>query len=256
MSALLEVRGLSRHYGALRAVDGVSFALAPGDIQALIGPNGAGKSTLFRMLMGETRPTEGEARFDGRRITGLSPARIARWGVGRTFQITGTWASMRVIENVQTALLAHRRRGLSLRGFATRLYRAEAQALLETVGLAEVAERPAAILAYGDLKRLELAIALALEPRLLLMDEPTAGMAAGERGELMQTVTRIARETGMTILFTEHDMDVVFGHAERIMVLDRGALIAEGAPEAVRADPRVREVYLGGGLDPEALADA
>ncbi|SFQ20365.1 branched-chain amino acid transport system ATP-binding protein [Roseivivax halotolerans] len=256
MSALLDVRDLSRHYGALRAVDGVSFELAAGDVRALIGPNGAGKSTLFKMLMGETRPNSGEVYFGGARITGLRPARIVRRGIGRTFQITGTWASMSVAENVQTACLAHDGRTLSILPYARHLHRERAEALLDTVGLADQADRPAAVLAYGDLKRLELAIALAGEPRLLLMDEPTAGMAATERTDLMETVTRIARETGMTILFTEHDMDVVFAHAERVMVLDRGALIAEGTPEEVRADARVREVYLGVGLDPEALADA
>ncbi|MHA6326676.1 ABC transporter ATP-binding protein [Roseivivax sp. CAU 1753] len=256
MTPLLAVDHLSRHYGALHAVDDVSFTLAAGDIRALIGPNGAGKSTLFKMLMGEIRPTSGRVLFEDRWITGLTPPRIFRRGVGRTFQITGTWPSMTVLENVQTALLSHQRRSFSLIPYARRLEVEAARALLETVGMAEQADRPADILAYGDLKRLELAIALSHDPKLLLMDEPTAGMAATERAELMTTVTDIARDRGMTILFTEHDMDVVFAHAEAVMVLDRGRLIAEGPPDAVRADPRVQQVYLGAGLDEEALRDA
>ncbi|SIS98496.1 amino acid/amide ABC transporter ATP-binding protein 1, HAAT family [Roseivivax lentus] len=256
MTALLQVTHLARHYGALRAVEDVSFDLAPGEIRALIGPNGAGKSTLFKMLMGETRPTAGTVSFEGRRITGLRPAQICRRGVGRTFQITGTWPSMTVLENVQTACLAARRRTFSLMGYARRQEVAPARALLGIVGMAEQAERPAAVLAYGDLKRLELAIALANDPKLLLMDEPTAGMAATERADLMNTVTGIARDRGMTILFTEHDMDVVFAHAESVMVLDRGRLIAHDTPDAVRADPRVQAVYLGTGLDAAALDDA
>ncbi|QFS84144.1 Lipopolysaccharide export system ATP-binding protein LptB [Roseivivax sp. THAF40] len=256
MSALLSVEGLSRHYGALRAVDEVSFTLAPGDIRALIGPNGAGKSTLFKMLMGETRPTSGSVTFEGRRITGLSPAQICRRGVGRTFQITGTWPSMTVLENVQTARLSARRRSFAVLPFARSLEVEASRDLLANVGMSDQADRPAAVLAYGDLKRLELAIALAHTPKLLLMDEPTAGMAATERADLMETVTGIARDRGMTILFTEHDMDVVFEHARTVMVLDRGQLIAHDTPDAVRADPRVQEVYLGAGLDPEALDDA
>ncbi len=256
MSVLLSVEGLARHYGALRAVDDVSFTLAPGEVRALIGPNGAGKSTLFKMLMGETRPTAGQVVFDGRRITGLGPAEICRRGVGRTFQITGTWPSMTVMENVQTARLSATGRSFALLPFARRLEVAPARALLETVGMSDQADRPAAVLAYGDLKRLELAIALAHDPRLLLMDEPTAGMAATERADLMQTVTGIARDRGMTILFTEHDMDVVFAHAQTVMVLDRGHFIAHDTPDAVRADPRVQEVYLGSGFEAEALGDA
>ncbi|ETX30183.1 ABC transporter ATP-binding protein [Roseivivax isoporae] len=247
MTPILEARHLSRHFGALRAVDDVSFSLAPGELLALIGPNGAGKSTCFNMLMGQLRPTAGTVILDGTDITGKKPRHIWRMGVGRTFQITATYASMTVAENVQVALLSHHRRTFAFLPYATRLYRDEARALLDTVGMADQADRHAAILAYGDLKRLEIAMALAHAPKLLLMDEPTAGMAPRERVALMQLVADIVAERGVSVLFTEHDMDVVFAHAHRIMVLNRGQLIANGAVEAIRADPKVQEVYLGGG---------
>jgi branched-chain amino acid transport system ATP-binding protein len=243
--SVLAVEGLRRAFGGVQAVAGVSFAVAAGEMLALIGPNGAGKTTCFNMVGGQIRPDGGTVRLDGREITGLAPRAVWRRGVGRTFQITATFASMTVRENVQVALLARA-------GRVWRFWRAadgfavdEADALLDRVGMAAQAERPAGVLAYGDLKRLELAVALAGRPRLLLMDEPTAGMAPGERGALMALARRIARDEGVAVLFTEHDMDVVFGVADRVMVLDRGVAIAEGAPDAVRADARVRAVYLG-----------
>jgi branched-chain amino acid transport system ATP-binding protein len=241
----LEVEGLARAFGGVRAVDGVSFVLHPGEMLALIGPNGAGKSTLFNMLGGQLAPDAGRVRLLGRDITGLPPRRIWRLGVGRSFQITATFGSMTVRENVQMALLSHRRRLLDPWRPVVRMDVAEADALLARVGMADQAERPCGVLAYGDLKRVELAVALANTPRLLLMDEPTAGMAPRERAALMALAARIAREGAIAVLFTEHDMDVVFAHADRVLVLDRGRLIAEGPPAAVRADPRVRAVYLG-----------
>jgi branched-chain amino acid transport system ATP-binding protein len=247
MSApLLQVEGLAKSYAGVQAVRGVDFTLEAGGILALIGPNGAGKSTCFNMLNGQIRPDAGRVRLQGRDITGLAPRRVWRLGVGRTFQIAATFASMTVRENVQVALLSHHRRfGL---GFAGRAYRAEADALLDLVGLGDAAERACGELAYGDVKRLELSIALANAPKLLLMDEPTAGMAPRERVALMRLTAEVARQRRIGVLFTEHDMDVVFEHADRIMVLNRGALIAEGSPEAVRRDPQVRAVYLGDGL--------
>ncbi|MEO0429609.1 MAG: ABC transporter ATP-binding protein [Pseudomonadota bacterium] len=250
---VLEAIGLSKHFGGLAAVDDVSFALAPGEKLAIIGPNGAGKSTCFNMLMGQLKPTAGEVRLDGQRITGLSPRAVWRRGVGRTFQITATYPSMTVVENVQMALMSHYHGLFALAALASRQHRAEAEALLARVGMAAQAERHAAILAYGDLKRLELAVALAGTPKLLLMDEPTAGMAPAERASLMGLVDETVAERGISVLFTEHDMDVVFGHADRILVLNRGHLIAEGDAETVRADPKVQAVYLGGGV--EAAAD-
>ena len=243
----LEVRALTKNFGGVRAVQSVSFAVDAGEMLALIGPNGAGKSTCFNMLNGQIRPDAGTVLLEGRDITGLAPRSVWRLGVGRTFQITATFASMTVRENVQMALLSHHRRLLDIWNPVARLDSAEADALLALVGMEAQAGRACGVLAYGDLKRVELAIALANAPRLLLMDEPTAGMAPGERASLMALTARIAAAKKIAVLFTEHDMDVVFGHADRVLVLDRGALIAEGAPEQVRADARVRAVYLGSG---------
>ncbi|MEZ5654199.1 MAG: ABC transporter ATP-binding protein [Burkholderiaceae bacterium] len=243
--AILQVEHLSKSFGGVQAVAGVDFHVMPGEMVALIGPNGAGKSTCFNMLNGQLRPDGGRIRLAGQDITGLAPRRVWRLGVGRTFQITATFGSMTVRENVQMALLSHRRQLRRLWRPARAHHRQAAAALLARVGLADQSDRAAAVLAYGDLKRLELAIALAHAPRLLLMDEPTAGMGPAERVELMALTESIARASGMAVLFTEHDMDVVFGHADRVLVLDCGRLIAEGDPSRVRADPRVREVYLG-----------
>ncbi|MFC0217153.1 ABC transporter ATP-binding protein [Pseudochelatococcus lubricantis] len=248
MSALLQAEGLSKSFGGVEAVRGVSFELDAGRILAMIGPNGAGKSTCFNMLNGQITPDAGHVRLGGIDITGLGPAAVWRLGVGRTFQITATFASMKVRENVQVALLSFRRRAFSFRGFAGAACRGEADGLLALTGLADQADRPCGELAYGDLKRLELAVALANNPRLLLMDEPTAGMAARERTALMRLAAAVAREKNVAVLFTEHDMDVVFEHADAVMVLDRGERIAFGTPQEVRRDPRVRAVYLGEGF--------
>ncbi len=248
MSApILEVENLSKSYGGVHAVRGVSFTLAAGEILALIGPNGAGKSTCFNMLNGQISRDTGSVRILGRDTAGLRPREIWRLGVGRTFQITATYPSMTVRENVQVALLSHHRELGRLFGFAGARHHAEADRLLGLVGMRDLAERPCGELAYGDLKRLELAIALVNEPRLLLMDEPTAGMAPKERVALMRLTATIAREQSIGVLFTEHDMDVVFEHADRIMVLNRGSLIAGGTPAEVRNNPDVKAVYLGEG---------
>lgn len=246
--SLLAVTKLMKSYGGVHAVRGVSFSLAEGEVLALIGPNGAGKSTCFNMLNGQIKPDVGSIVFRGREIAGLTPRQVWALGVGRTFQIAAAFLSMTVIENVQVSLLSHDGALWSLTGAVKKRRRAEALELLDRVGLARQAERACAELAYGDVKRLELAMALANEPKLLLMDEPTAGMAPLERGQLMDLVARIARERKIGVLFTEHDMDIVFEHADRIMVLDRGSLIAEGDARSVRDNPAVRAVYLGEGL--------
>ncbi len=243
--SLLEVDGLKRSFDGVAAVAGVSFRLAAGEMLALIGPNGAGKSTCFNLLNGQLRPDAGRVRLDGADVTGLAPRRIWRLGVGRSFQVASVFPSMTVAENVQVALIAQAGQVFRFGRPAGEYFRAEADALLSQVGMAEQGARAAGVLAYGDVKRLELAMALANDPRLLLMDEPTAGMAPAERGALMALVRGLARERGAAVLFTEHDMDVVFSCADRILVLDRGRLIAEGDAAAVRADPRVRAVYLG-----------
>ena len=249
---VLGVEGLSKSFGGIKALDNVGFALAGGELLAMIGPNGAGKSTCFNLVGGQLRPDAGRVRLMGEDITGRPPREIWRRGVGRTFQIAATFGSMTLGENVQMALISHHRRLDSLWVPAAGLYRKEARNLLDKVGMADQAERRSDVLAYGDVKRVELAIALANRPRLLLMDEPTAGMAPDERAALMALTGRIAREDGIAVLFTEHDMDVVFGHADRIMVLDRGQVIAEGPPPAVRGDPRVRAVYLGAAVAGDA----
>jgi branched-chain amino acid transport system ATP-binding protein len=246
--ALLSVDGLTKSYGGVHAVRGVTFALKPGEILALIGPNGAGKSTCFDMLNGQKSPDSGRIMLLGKDTTGCAPREIWRLGVGRTFQITATFPTMTVRENVQVALVSHRGQLFNLFASTPRLAREEAGRLLELVGMSGYADRPCGELAYGDLKRLELAVALANQPKLLLMDEPTAGMAPRERIELMRLTARIAREQSIGVLFTEHDMDVVFEHADRILVLNRGNLIAEGTPAEVRGNPQVRAVYLGEGL--------
>jgi branched-chain amino acid transport system ATP-binding protein len=247
MTDTLAVAGLSKAFGGVRAVDNVSFSVAPGQLLAMIGPNGAGKTTCFNMLNGQLRPDAGTITLDGRSLVGMTPREIWRLGVGRTFQITSTFASMTVLENIQTALLSLHRRALALRPLVRDLYVDEAMALLERVGMADQAQRPCSILAYGDLKRVDLAIALGNEPTLLLMDEPTAGMAPRERIELMELAAGIVHERRISVLFTEHDMDVVFAHADRLIVLNRGQLIAEGRPDDVRNDPQVQEIYLGAG---------
>ena len=244
---VLTVRDLAKSFGGLRAVDGVSFSVLPGQMQALIGPNGAGKTTCFNILNGQLRPDAGTVLLAGQPITGLKPRAIWRRGVGRTFQITATFGSMTVRENVQLALISHAGEIWRPFGRARDRHREAADALLAQVGMAEQAERACGVLAYGDLKRVELAVALANDPKLLLMDEPTAGMAPRERIALMALTAGIAAARRIAVLFTEHDMDVVFSHSDSVIVLDRGRLIAHGTAEEVRSDPNVRAVYLGSG---------
>lgn len=241
----LEVRHLSKSYGGIRAVRDVSFTVDAGELVGMIGPNGAGKTTCFNMLNGQIAPDAGEILLGGRRLDGLPPHQIWRHGVGRTFQLTQTFGSMTVRENVQMALLSEKRRLFSFFSAATGFQTDRADDLLQRVGMREQAQRQCAVLAYGDLKRVELAVALANRPKLLLMDEPTAGMAAGERAALMRLAAELARGEGLAVLFTEHDMRVVFGFASRVIVLHAGEVIASGAPAEVRGNPRVKEVYLG-----------
>ncbi len=244
---VLAVRDLYKSFGGVRAVNGVSFEIGRGELMALIGPNGAGKSTCFNMIGGQLRPDAGDIRFEGRSIAELQPRQIWRLGVGRTFQVAATFASMTVIENVQLALASHRGRLHDLVGSLGACRRREAEALLDQVGMTDAAHRACRELAYGDVKRVELAIALANGPRLLLMDEPTAGMGPRERLDMMALVKRLVAERGVTVLFTEHSMDVVFAFADRIVVMARGALIAEGDAAAIRHNAQVQEVYLGTG---------
>ncbi len=242
---LLVVDRLNKRFGGVTAARDVSFSLEAGELLAVIGPNGAGKSTTFGMVGGQLKPDSGTVTLDSEAITGLPSRAIWRKGVGRTFQVAQTFVSMTVVENVQMALISGHGRTRDVVARATVLYRAEALALLERVGMAQQAERPVAELAYGDVKRVELAIALAGAPKLLLMDEPTAGMAPRERAALMELTAGIARRERIGVLFTEHDMDAVFAHADRILVLVRGEIITAGTPDEVRGDARVKQVYLG-----------
>ncbi|WP_342451188.1 ATP-binding cassette domain-containing protein [Piscinibacter koreensis] len=243
---LLEVRGLAKSFGGVVAVKDASFDLAAGEMLALIGPNGAGKTTCFNMVGGQLRPDAGSVKLDGSELVGLGPTAIGRRGVARTFQIAETFGSLTVLENVQLALLAQYGEAWRGWGRAEHRHRDEALALLEQVGMAAQAGRAMRVLAYGDVKRVELALALAMQPRLLLMDEPTAGMGPAERGALMALTRRLAREQSIGVLFTEHSMDVVFAHADRLIVLVRGELIAAGPPAVLREDAAVRAAYLGG----------
>ncbi len=245
--SILSIRSLSKTFGGVHAVDNVSFDLGEGEFLAMIGPNGAGKSTCFNMINGQLEPDGGEILFRGQSISGLQPRQIWRLGVGRTFQIAATFGSMTVAENVQMALISHA--GETYRAWrpAAAHHRARALELLQQVGMADAADRACRVLAYGDVKRVELAIAIANEPRLLLMDEPTAGMAPRERNELIALVKKLVVERGISVLFTEHSMDVVFAYADRILVLARGMLIADGTAESIRDNPEVQQVYLGTG---------
>ena len=242
---VLETHGLNKRFGGVQAVSRVDLTIPRGDLRAIIGPNGAGKTTLFNLITGDIRHDGGVVSFLGEEISALPPHEVCRRGIGRTFQITSVFRRLTVLENVQTALLSHHRRHHNLFARAARLYRDDAFALLERVGLGEQAPKPSGILSHGDQRRLELAIALASEPRLLMLDEPTAGMAPRERHALMALVQRIAADTGLTVLFTEHDMDVVFSVARRITVMHQGSVLAEGAPQEIRLDPDVQRIYLG-----------
>jgi branched-chain amino acid transport system ATP-binding protein len=245
--SLLQVKNLKKSYGGVAAVDDVSFELPAGQLLALLGPNGAGKTTCFNMVNGQLRPDAGSILFDGHELINMAPRAIWRLGVGRTFQIAETFGSMTVAENVQMALLSREKKIFHLWRPAASHYRDEAVDLLSQVGMEAQANRPCSVLAYGDVKRVELAIALANKPRLLLMDEPTAGMAPQERNALMALTKKLVVERNIAVLFTEHSMDVVFAYADRMIVLARGKLIAEGDGETIRNHPKVKEVYFGSG---------
>jgi ABC-type branched-subunit amino acid transport system ATPase component/ABC-type branched-subunit amino acid transport system permease subunit len=242
---LLAVRGLSRSFGGLHAVRDVDLVVHAGDRHAIIGPNGAGKSTLFNLITGRLKPDSGRVTFAGRDITGRPPHAIARTGIGRAFQITMIFPRLTVLQNLQYAMLAHR--GYTVRpfGLADRMFRDEAMELLEAVGLGRYAGLAAGRLSHGDQRAIELAISLALGSRLLLLDEPTAGMSAFETSKAMDLVRRVAQEKRLTLLFCEHDMEVVFGTARTVTVMHQGRVLTEGTPDEVRANADVRKIYLG-----------
>jgi branched-chain amino acid transport system ATP-binding protein len=242
---MLEVRGLSKSFAGFSAVTQVNLTVTEGQIAAVIGPNGAGKTTLFNLITGHLRPTAGRVVVYGRDVTGVSPHRICRFGIGRSFQHTNIFPKLTVFENVQAALLVRRGLGRNFWSRSASLAREESARLLASIGLARHAQAVAGTLAYGNQKQLELGIALASDPKILLLDEPTAGMSAIETHEAIVLMERIARERKLTLLFTEHDMAVVFSIAHKIAVMHQGRIIADGSPPAVRANAEVRRVYLG-----------
>ena len=244
---MLEVSKISKSFDGFAAVGGVSFTVPQGSISAIIGPNGAGKTTLFNLITGHLRPDGGRVVFKKRDVTGIAPHDLCRLGMGRSFQRTNIFPRLTVYENIQAAFVSHRGRGFNLFTPVERLYRDETESLLGAGGLLEKAGETSGFLSHGNQKQLELGIALALEPEILLLDEPTAGMSATETRDSIRLIERIAADRGLTLLFTEHDMEVVFSIAHRITVLHQGRVIADGAPAEVRRDPEVRRVYLGEG---------
>jgi branched-chain amino acid transport system ATP-binding protein len=242
---LLEVRGLSKTFAGFVAVSEVTLAVTTGEIAAIIGPNGAGKSTLFNLITGHVQPTSGQVLLGGRDITGMPPHRISSIGIGRSFQRTNIFSKLTVFENIQAALLSHRGYGRNFWSRSETFYRDEAHALLASIGLLGQVQATAGTLSYGNQKQIELGIALAGDPKILLLDEPTAGMSAVETRETVALLKRIARERGLTLLFTEHDMAVVFSIAQKVAVMHQGRIIVEGSPGAIRTDAEVRRIYLG-----------
>jgi branched-chain amino acid transport system ATP-binding protein len=244
-SEVLELRTLTRHFGAFTAVDAVDLQVATGSAHAIIGPNGAGKSTLFRLITGILRPSSGTVHFAGEDVTGRRPHVIARRGLSQSFQITSLFGRLTVIENVQAAIVAQKRRSADIATWFHWSTRPHALELLDRVGLASAASAPTHSLSHGDLRSLEVAVALATGPRMLLLDEPTAGMSPYETERMVELIGQIRREEGLTVLFSEHDMDVVFGISDRVTVMAAGRVIADGPAEAVRANEEVMAVYLG-----------
>jgi branched-chain amino acid transport system ATP-binding protein len=247
MTALLEVSGLTKSFDQFTAVAGIDLSLPEGGITAVIGPNGAGKTTFINLLAGKMTPDRGRITFAGADVTRLPASARVRAGIARTFQVTNVFPRLTVEQNVAVPVLA--RAGQSQQPWrrleSDEGLRAQVRHLLEIVGLANRGTDDAAALSHGDRRLLEIALALACDPRLLLLDEPTAGMGAGERDRVLAQVRSLAARKSLTLLLIEHDMEVVFGLAGRIVVLHQGRLIADGAPQEIRADPHVREIYLG-----------
>jgi branched-chain amino acid transport system ATP-binding protein len=242
----LRTEGITKDFGKLRAVNKVTLDIHNGDIHAIIGPNGAGKSTFFNLITGYHKATSGRVLFKGKEITHLPAYERCKLGITRSFQITSIYPKLTVYESVLMALLSHRKVTLNFFTPAQKFFKEEVWHILEDVGLTEQAHLTGDSISHGDKKRLELAITLGTEPELLLLDEPTCGMSAEETENTMNLIKKLSTERGLTILFTEHDMNVVFGIAKRISVLHQGTLIADGPPEEVRKSEEVQKVYLGG----------
>jgi branched-chain amino acid transport system ATP-binding protein len=246
------VQGLIKRFGAHTAVDNVSFEIAEGEIVALIGPNGAGKSTTFNMLSGQLIADEGNITLDSQLLMGMSSSELYQLGIGRTFQIAEVFQSLTTLENIQMALISKDSSPYSIWSRAADFKKEEAMALLRQVGLEHLAGVCSYHLSYGDVKRLEIAMAIANHPKILLMDEPTAGMAPEERAEIMKLILNLMRERSqqkqlpLSVLFTEHSMDIVFGMADRVIVMAKGRVIANGTPNDIKNNALAKELYFGG----------
>ena len=247
--SVLIVQDLSRSFGGVQAVKDVNLAVPAGQLRAVIGPNGAGKSTFFNLLTGYIPCNSGRILFRGKDVTGLPPHSLCRLGLGRTFQINSIFSNARVLENVQVALLAHRRRIWNMWAAADKLLVREAEELLTTLGLEDRAKKLGSGLSYGDRRRLEVALALACEPQLLLLDEPTAGMSIPDKPGMVELIRKVSRERGVTVILIEHDMDIVFSVADEITVLHQGAVVAQGTPQEIKSNEQVQQIYLGEDAD-------
>ncbi|MFQ5842617.1 MAG: ABC transporter ATP-binding protein, partial [Thermodesulfobacteriota bacterium] len=244
---ILETRGLRKHFGDLAAVAGVDLTFSEGELTAVIGPNGAGKTTFFNLVTGRLKPTAGEVYFRGRDITGLPPYRIARIGVSRIFQITNLFPDLTVYENIRVAVLSKMRETAKMLALDRNLKRAndETDRILNTIGLSDKRNLLCGVISHGDQRLVETGVALAIDPALLLLDEPTGGMGPEETDEMVQFIGGLVEKRDMTILLVEHDMSVVFSIAERIVVMHQGEIIADGNPDEIKEDKGVIEAYLG-----------
>lgn len=242
---MLVVQRLMKRFGGLTATNNVSFDIQQGELSSIIGPNGAGKTTLFNLLTGHLRPDEGRVTFNGKDITGLPPHEICRLGIGRSFQHINVFPRLKVFDNVQAAVLSGQGKCVNIFAPARNMGMTETLEILGTVELRDKKDRIAGLLSHGDQKRLEIGIALALRPSLLLLDEPTAGMSPEETAGIANLIQKMVRDQGLTALFVEHDMSVVFGISQKIRVLHLGQLIAAGTPEEIRSHAQVQQIYLG-----------
>lgn len=243
---MLRIDGLQKSFDGFLAVSDVRLEVKPGEVVAVIGPNGAGKTTLFNLITGQIPPNAGRILFRDHNITGMAPHRICRMGIGRSYQVVNIFSRLTVFENVQIAVLSRRRKTLNLFRPARTLAVNETRQILDSVGLGKMADQVSGMLSHGDQKVLEIAIALGNRPKLLILDEPTAGMSPEETATTLALMRRLVEAFGLTILFCEHDMRMVFSIADRIMVMQQGKTLLQDTPEAVRNDVRVQEAYLGG----------
>ncbi len=242
---MIEIVGLTKSFGGLTAIDNVSLNIKKEELSSIIGPNGAGKTTLFNLITGHLSPDRGKITFKGKDITDLSPHEISRIGIGRSFQRQNIFPRLSTFENVQVALFSAKRINGNLYSWASNMFREETDEILESVGLGDKKFTQGGYLAYGDQKRLEIGIALAIHPELILLDEPTAGMSPSETMEITELIQKLVKEQGLTLIFVEHDMDIVFRISDKVKVMHQGRIIFEGTPDEVRANDEVQSIYLG-----------